>query len=85
MAKYYAVVSDNYIQQDLKTGQLEIYETKRQANMNCPSTCKVIAVKVKKLGRYIGGPIDNTKPGWWEDEDYQPDEKSGFERTYFDS
>lgn len=86
MAKYYAVVKDNYVQKDINTGQLEIYETKKQAKMNCPKTCSVIAVEVKrKQDHYIGGPVDNTKPDWWEDDDYKPFDDPSYERTYFDN
>ena len=82
MPRYYAVVKNNYIQQDTRTGQLEIYETERQANISRPASCTVIPVKVKKKKQQlICGPVDNTKPDWWEDDDYTPYENSDYERT----
>lgn len=47
MAIYYAVVQDNTILIDVYTEQLEIYETKKHAQMNCPKSCNVIAVSIK--------------------------------------
>lgn len=85
MAKYFAVVSDDFIQVDEITGQLEIYETKAQAGANCPNSCEVVKLKVKRSADRYSGPVSNTKPDYWEDDDYAPYEDDSFERTYFDS
>jgi hypothetical protein len=69
MAKYYAIVCDNYIRVGINTGQLEIYETKKQAKENCKRGNRVIKVKVGRAKRlYVGMPVDMTKPEWWDDE-----------------
>lgn len=69
MAKYYAITKDGYIQQDLTSGQLEIYETKVQAESQCRKGYKIIKVKVKRAKKlYVGMPVDMTKPDWWEDD-----------------
>lgn len=49
MAKYYAIMRGDYLQQDFSTGQLEIYETKKQAEKNSFSILSVVAVEVKKF------------------------------------
>lgn len=60
MAIYYAIAYDDFIQQDLNTGQLEIYETKKQAEMNCPIGYVVIPVRVKrKYPKYVGLSSNN--------------------------
>ena len=51
MAKYYAVVWDVYIWRDLRTSQLEIYETKYQARKHCPPNCEVVEVEVRRANK----------------------------------
>lgn len=86
MARYYAIVEDDYIQFDLNTGQLEIYETMEQAKINCPSSCNVKKkIRVKKDKVYVGLPVDSTKPDWFESDDDSPFDDPGYERTYFDT
>lgn len=84
MAKYYAIVKQGYIQQDLDTGQLEIYETKKQANENCPNGYEIVKVKVKRATKSSNYPVPNDrmiKPEHWED--YETYEDADFERTYY--
>ena len=82
MPKYYAVVFDDCVQKDAATGQLEIYETLAQAEAQRTVDQVVIPIKMKRQADLYNGPVSNTKPSYWEDEDYKPDEDDSFERSY---
>ena len=52
MPIYYAIIKTDdqhdYIQRCIFSNQLEIYETKKDAQINCPKNCTVSEVEIKK-------------------------------------
>jgi hypothetical protein len=49
-AIYYAPAKkDGSLFKDTRTGQIEIYETRRQAYINCPINAEVVMFEVKKV------------------------------------
>jgi hypothetical protein len=49
MPTYFALVSQNCIQMDLTTGQLEVYEDEESAKNNCPDGCEVVPINVTRI------------------------------------
>lgn len=52
MAIYYAIVrtraGGEHVQRNVTSGQLEIYEERKMALAECPSSCEVLRVSVTK-------------------------------------
>lgn len=48
MATVYAVAIGRHLQFDVFTGRLEIYETEKRAQENCPDGHTVVAVSIRK-------------------------------------
>ena len=48
MAIYYVLVSDGYIQQDTRTGQLEVYDEREDAKKAARNGAAIVEVEIKR-------------------------------------
>lgn len=48
-ATYYAIAKGAFIQLDIRTNQLEIYEDKKDAEIKCYVDCEVIEISVSRV------------------------------------
>jgi hypothetical protein len=48
MADYYAIMKGEYVQMDVRTFQLEIYEDEESALKRKPAGCDVVEITVKR-------------------------------------